>query len=149
MSSSCITQQAIGQYTLPVYNRTVAYVRNLIETYNALVKNSTYINRPDFDNVKANFSLYRNAGYSFKVVVAQSVPDTSAYVALIFIPIRADQPNVTMDYNDTMLSLFGGAFYIAGQNSILKNNVVQYGNIIVQVPFIFVILSTDISSANY
>jgi len=136
---------AFAQYTLPNYGKTVGYVSTLIDSYNALVNNSTYATRPDFDKIKSNFLLYHDPGYSFKVIVVQSVPETADYVALIFIPIQADQPNIIADSQHTMYSLFGGAFYMTGEYGLLENDVIQSGNIQVQIHLAWVILSTDIS----
>lgn len=140
-------REVSGQYVLPKYDKAVGYVRTLIDSYNALVKNSTYINRPDFNCIKGkgNLSLYHEEGHSFQVVVLQSVPTNASYVALIFAPIRANQPNVTMDYNDTFTSVFPHAITIAAEYGLLEKNTVSYGSTTIQIPLIFVVLSTDIS----
>jgi len=133
-----------SQYALPAYNRTVGYVQTLINTYNTLV-NSTLVKRSDFSSISASLSLYHEVGHSFHVVVLQSVPDNSDYVALMFFPIQATQPNVTMDYKDTFASLFQNAFYIASEYGLLENNKIVYGNQVILLPLVWVILSSDIS----
>lgn len=133
-----------ARYTLPEYNRTVGYVRNLIDTYNALVENSTYFNRADFGSIKENLSLYHDVAHSFHVVILQSVPDNPNRIALMFFPIRASQLNVTMDDEDTFNSLFP-IFYVAGEYILLENSLLEYGNTRIQLPLVFVIPSTDIS----
>ena len=137
-----------GQYTLPNYKRTVEYVNALLSEYTNLV-NMNYVNRSDFESIKGNFSLYANTGNSFKVIVAQSSPNNSSVIALIFSPIQATQPNVTMDHNDTLNTLFPNTFSVSGEYNLLEHNVLQYGNIVIKIPVIFTIPSSDISSANY
>jgi len=112
------------------------------------LQNSTYITRPDFfDSVYQNLTLYHDAQHSFQVVVLQSAPN-SDYVALIFAPIRANQPNVTMDHDDSFNELFPHAFTTVGEYALLEKTAIGYGNSVVQVPLILLVLATDISG-NY
>lgn len=143
---SSVQATVLARYTLPDYNKTVEYVQNLIGSYNALLQNSTYITRPDFfDSVYENLTLYHDAQHSFQVVVLQSVPN-SDYVALIFAPIQANQPNVTMDYDDTFNDLFPHTFTTVGEYALLEKTAIGYGNLVIQVPLILLVLATDISS---
>lgn len=105
LSFTCTTQQAVGRYTLPDRDKVVVYVNNLIDRYNTLVEEYDKP-RPDFAIIKPHFSLYHDAGNSFKVIVVQTAPNEANQISLIFLRIRADQPNVSMDYNDTFTSLF-------------------------------------------
>jgi hypothetical protein len=145
--SSC-EGNALGQYTLPDYKKTVAYVNNLIDSYNELVQNSTFIQRPDFAELKGNFSLYHDAGYSFQVVAMQSAPENPDYVALIFAPIHANQPNVTMDYNDTFTSLTGNVLNATIEVGVFENDLFQAANRALFIPLVLTILTADISG-NY
>lgn len=138
-----LSQQAIAHYTLPDHSKAVQYIYNLIGYYNGLVR-FYGANRPDFDSIKGNFSLYHDAGHSFLAVVLQSVPDNADYVALMFFPIRAGQPNVTMDYNDTFSELFPHTIAMKVEYGLLQNNLLEYGNITIRLPLVFVVLSTDI-----
>lgn len=134
-----------AQYKLPEYNRTVEYVRNLIDSYNILLQNSTYVSRPDFDSINENLTLYHDSQHSFQVVVLQSTPYNSDYVALLFATIQADQPNVTMDYNDTFDSVFPHMFATVGEYALLEKNTIAYGESLIQVPLILLVLASDIS----
>jgi hypothetical protein len=145
---SSLQGNVFAQYSLPEYNRTVAYVNTLTNTYNSLLKNSTYYNRPDFNALKGNFSLYHEADKSFRVVVLQPAPHSN-FVAFMFVRIRGTQPSVTMDYKDTLSTLVPAFYTGEGEDILLENNIIQYGNVVVPVPAMFIVFSTDISSSDY
>jgi hypothetical protein len=138
-----LPQLALSQYTLPDRSKTIQYVDNLIDTYNLLV-NEYDKPRLDFENVKAYFSLYHEAENNFKVIVLQTEPHVSEWVTLIFIPIRADQPNVTMDYNDTYRDLSVG--FMIEEYAIQENVPLTYNNTTLHLDFVLTISASDISS---
>ncbi len=142
---SSIQGKVLAQYRLPEHNKTVGYVLNLIDSYNELLKNSTYINRPDFDSIKENLTLYHDVQHSFQVVVLQSSPYNSDHVALIFATIQSNRPNVVMDYNDTFNNLFPYQFATLGKYVLLEKNVLTYANSKIEVPLILFVLTADIS----
>lgn len=104
-----VTQQVVSQNTtltqFPDLNTATLYVQNLIDDYNSFVIEHDK-GRPDFNVTKTYFPLYHEAGYSFKVLVVQTTASQADWLTLIFISTHADQPNVAIDYNDTLASFF-------------------------------------------
>jgi hypothetical protein len=150
VSISCLTQQAASQTTvsqitfttfkpqLPDREIVTRYIKNLIDTYNLLVNESDKP-RPDFDIIKSHFSLYHEAGNSFKVIVIEADPSvfkTEPYqtnpIYLIFIRILADQPDVVMDYNDTFRTLFPNMAETIGYLIIQKDLPFTYNGTVVR-----------------
>jgi hypothetical protein len=136
-----LSEQA--QNTLPDPINTVQYVENLIDSYNSLVAFSD-VYKSNFQSIEADFSLYHQTGESFAVIVMQSVPDNSDFVALIFFPIKSETPVVIMDNSDTLASVYG--FYITGEDNIFENLLMSYTNTIVHLDLILEIQVSDITN---
>jgi hypothetical protein len=136
------THQTVAVNVLPPRSDTQGYVNNLIGSYNALVDS----NNPSFDRIKANFALYHAIGNTFSIIIMQTATNVSGYVTLIFVPIGGNEPNVTMDYNDT----FAGQFplSIPGEYIVFKHLTFNFTNTIIQIKLAFGISSNDITG-NY
>ena len=146
-----LAQQSTGRYALPDHEKTIQYVKNLIDSYNELVAEHD-APRADFNSIKSYFSLYHEAGNSFKVIVVETQPSSPPYIqflSLIFVSFRADQPNVIMDYNDTFGSLFPATEIVQGDWYFQENLPFTYNGTAIRQDFIFEIESTDISRGDY
>lgn len=139
---------ASAQYSLPDQTQTEAYVADMINDYNALVSHND-LHRPDFDSIKANLSLYESTGLSFKVVVVQLSENATGSVAIVFLPIPADQPQFVFDYNQTLdqfsptgIGFGSGPF----EDMTMKNNLLINGTITNQA-FTWVVFKADINAS--
>jgi hypothetical protein len=145
---------AANKYVLPDPDKTRQYVNNLIESYNALVKsNDSY--RPDFASIKVYFKLYHDVGYSFKVIVAQALPNdpvanagiTNAtdFLDLAFIPIAGNIPDIDMEYNRSAseISGFGG---LTGAGNLREDLTINWQGGVRYQAIAYCIFKSDISS---
>jgi hypothetical protein len=104
------------------------FVTTLLDSYNVLVKQND-MSQKDFDNIKGLFSLYLASGNSFNVTVVQTDPNNVNWITLMFTPIIANQPNVTIDSSDFFMRLFPYASIKYGFDySIQRNFVSTYYN---------------------
>lgn len=114
----------------------------MISTYNALLPSNFYQS-----SEVVSFPLYHQVGDTFHVIAVQSNPNDSAFVSLIFIPIGGNEPNVTMDYNDTLCGLLTHMICIDGAGTF-TNIDLEYSDTIIHVDFILSLPASNITS-NY
>jgi DNA-binding MarR family transcriptional regulator len=120
------------------------YVKNLIDSYNGLVDEYDEP-RPDFNIIKGYFSLYHDVGNSFKVIVIQTDPYHANQISLIFIPIRAEQPDVSMNYNDTFGTMFPNMSETLSFLTIQENLPFTYNGTVVRQDLVLGIQAADVS----
>lgn len=143
-------QQSVSQFTVTTYTlrpdpyRATQYITHLIDDYNLLVDQYDKL-RPDFASTKAYFSLYHEAGNSFRVIVIQT-NQYNAQLSLIWIPIKAPQPDVIVDYNNTFRTLFPNMTELTGFYFYIQRNFeFTYNGTVIRQDFIFGIPADDIS----
>ena len=116
----------------------------MIKSYNALIDTTN----PNFSSVSGYFSLYHVVGNTFHVIVMQSA-NTSGFVTLNFIPIGGNEPNITMDYNDTFdNSVTTHALSIQGEFTVLEGITILFTNTITRIDLALGLLSSDITGDN-
>ena len=126
-------------------NETNGYVTSLIDDYNVWV-NQLEKPKPDWNSIKAYFSLYHEAGNSFRVIVVQ-MDLYNTQVGLIFIRIQADQPEVSVEYNFTFRTLFPNMGEVVADTYTETNLPFRYNGTMVLEDFLLEIDSKDISPA--
>lgn len=166
--SLAVQEQVVGQtksytltyvYTVPSTVRALLpglgvmkrFVTTLIDSYNTLVDQNDK-SRKDFDAIKGYFTLYHDKSSSFNVTVMQTYPYYTTYLTLIFNPIAAIQPNVTIDQTETFEGLFPNATLTFGFNYYVQRNFVatEYdGNIVRLYAIMNMPLSAFSSSSDY
>jgi len=104
----------------------------LVYDYNSLIKGFE-VNSPDFDMNKRYFDLYSEYGYSYKILIVQSVKDNDGSYTLLFMPIIAGTPSYIFDYGNTFEHYY--PMSAVGDFSILKNMNVRYNNAIINYEF--------------
>jgi hypothetical protein len=127
------------------------FVTTLIDSYNGLVDQYD-TSRNDFDAIKGYFTLYHDNSSSFNVTVMQSYSIYTDYLTLIFSPIKATQPQVTIDQTEAFLRLFPNASLTFGDPYYLQKNFVatEYnGNIVRYYAIMEMPLSAFSPSSDY
>ena len=118
------SQAQTGQF--PTQSEAKEYVTDFLNDYNALV-DSEYSHKANFDNIKSWFSAYEPVGDSFKAIVMPQAPNDSNFLAIVFFPIVANQPNVTVTTQESFCSYTQKTICFHNETQILMNVFIGRG----------------------
>lgn len=110
------TVQADNNSALPTKEEVQRYADNLISNYNRFIKENGDLGNKSFLRYKQSFSLLREDGESFRVIVVRGYGES--VLNLIFAKIKYYQNEVELEYEDSLASYTGIGVFIGAESSL-------------------------------
>jgi hypothetical protein len=124
------------------------YLYNLVESYNALV-NLNYQNNQYFNELKNNFLLYHEPGYSFRIICTTAIIGQNDTNCFIFGPAISPDPIIEFDYERDM-GYYSPGFGFPGCSGCRFRNVTYIDNFQIRNPqFSISVLLENIKNNTY